>query len=150
MTLLPILLSEGFSLKVSAGDKIAAGQVIAAGSDSIHEEIIPLAHTLKLIPQKAINLLKKNLGDSITAGDVLAIKKSLLGSQKVISEFSGTLVKIDETTGDLTIRVTGDIQNLKTITAPVDGVVESCNEKEIILKTEKDAMVPVVLMASDI
>lgn len=143
MTLLPILLPEGFSLKVSAGDKITAGQVIAEGTDKIHEEVIPIAHQLKLVPKKAIGMLKKSLGDSIAVGDILAVKKSLLGSQKVISEFSGTLVKINEETGDLIVRVSSDATNIKTITAPVDGVVESCDEKQIVLKTEKQAIVAI-------
>jgi hypothetical protein len=143
MTLLPILLPEGFSLKVSAGDKITAGQVIAEGQDKIHEEIIPIAHQLKLVPKKAIGMLKKNLGDSIEVGDILAVKKSMLSSQKVISEFSGTLVKIDEETGDLTVRTNQSGGNLKTIAAPADGIVESCDEKQIVLKTEKQAIVAI-------
>jgi hypothetical protein len=141
MTLLPILLPEGFSLKVSAGDKIAAGQILAEGQGNVREEIIHLAHELKLVPQKAVGLLKKSLGDSVLTGDVLAVRKSLLSSQKIISEFSGTIIKIDETSGDLTIRISGEGQKLKTLNSPVDGTVDSCDSGKIVLKTDKETIV---------
>jgi len=140
MTLLPILLPEGFSLKVSAGDKIAAGQVLAEGQAVSQEEIIHVAHELKLVPQKAIKSLKKNLGDSIAAGDVLAAKKSLLSSKEIISEFSGIIIKIDENSGDVTVRISGGGQNLKTLNSPVDGTVDSCNNGKVVLKTDREAM----------
>jgi len=107
MTLLPVLLPEGFSLKVSTGDHITAGQVLAEGQGQAHEEIIHLAHELKLVPQKAIRALKKNLGDSVSTGEVLAAKKSLLSAREVISGFSGTIVRIDAESGDVVIRVSG-------------------------------------------
>jgi len=140
MTLLPILLPEGFDLKVSAGDKIAAGSILAEGQGGVHEEIIHLASQLKLSPQKAIEALKKNLGDSVNAGDVLAIRKSLLGSQKIISNYSGIIAKIDESSGDLIIRVNGGGTSLKTIVAPVDGIIDSCDKQKIVLKTDREAM----------
>jgi len=140
MILLPILLPEGFSLKVSVGDKIAAGQVLAEGQEKGHEEIVHLAHELKLVPQKAIKALKKNLGDSISAGEVLAVNKSLLSSAKIISEFSGIIIRVDETSGDLIIRVSGGGQNLKTLNSPVAGVVDSCDSQKVVLKTDKEVI----------
>jgi hypothetical protein len=140
MTLLPVLLPEGYNLKVSVGDNVTAGQVLAEGQGQVHEEIIHLAHELQLIPQKAIKALKKNLGDSVAAGDVLAAKKSLLSSKQIISEFSGTIAKIDAESGDLTIRVSGGEQNLKTINSPVAGIVNSCNNQKVVLKTDKEAI----------
>ncbi len=139
MTLLPILLPEGFSLKVSAGDKIAAGQILAEGQEKGKEEVIRVAHEFKLVPQKIIKTLKKNLGDSVAVGEVLAAKKSLLGSQTIISEFSGIIIKIDETSGDLIIRVSG-AGEVKTVISPTDGVVDSCTEEKIVLKTDKEAI----------
>jgi hypothetical protein len=143
MTLLPILLPEGFSLKVSTGDKIAVGQTLGEGQGSFHEITIHLAHELKLVPQRVLKTLKKNLGDSIAVGDVLAVKKSLIGSQSVLSEFSGIIIRVDEASGDLIIRTNGGEQNLKTITSPVDGVVDSCIDGRVVLKTEKHAILAV-------
>jgi hypothetical protein len=141
MTLLPILLSEGFSLKVSAGDNVAAGQVIAEGQTSIQEETLHLAHDLKLVPQKALKTLKKNLGDSVAEGEVLAAKKSLLSTKQIISKFSGIIVRIDAESGDVIIRLNSGAQNVKTILSPVAGVVESVDKEKIVLKTDKEALV---------
>jgi len=143
MTLLPILLPEGFTLKVSVGEKVTAGQVLAEGQEKTREEIIHLASALKLVPQKAIKSLKKNLGDSVSAGEVLAAKKSLLSSHKIISEFSGIIIKIDETSGDLVIRISGGGQNLKTFSSPVDGIVQSFDNGKVVLKTDKEAILAV-------
>ncbi|MGA2967717.1 MAG: hypothetical protein ABSD69_00900 [Candidatus Levyibacteriota bacterium] len=140
MTLLPILLPEGLSLKVSVGDKVAAGQILAEGAGKGHEEIIHVAHDLKLVPQKAIASLKKNLGDSVSAGEVLAFKKSLLGSKEIISEFSGIIIKLDEVSGDLVIRVSGGTQSLKAINSPVDGLVDFCDNQKVVLKTDKEVI----------
>ena len=143
MTLLPILLQEGYTLKVSAGDKVAVGQILAEGQGNFHEITIHLAHELKLVPKRVIKTLKKNLGDSVAAGDVLAVKKSLMGSQSVLSEFSGIITKVDEISGDIVIRVFGGEQNLKTIISPVEGVVDSLEDGKVILKTEKHAILAV-------
>jgi hypothetical protein len=140
MTLLPILLPEGFSIKVSAGDKVAVGQILAEGQGSFHEITIHLAHELKLVPQRVVKTLQKNLGDSVTAGDVLAVKKSLLGSHSVVSEFSGIITKVDTDSGDIVLRVNSGEQNLKTILSPVVGSIDSVEDGKIILKTDKQAM----------
>jgi hypothetical protein len=143
MTLLPILLPEGFSLKVSAGDKIAAGQILAEGQGNVHEEIIHLAHELKLVPTRAISCLRKNLGDSVNAGDVLAANKSLFSHKQIISEFSGIIIRIDGENGDVVIRVSGGAQNLKTVTSPVDGEIDSCENGKVVLKTDKQAILAI-------
>ncbi len=143
MTLLPVLLPEGYSIKVSVGDKVTAGQIIAQGQGKTQEEIIHISHELKLVPQKAVKCLKKNLGDSVTAGDILAAKKSLFSLKQIISEFSGIVVRIDEEKGDLVIRVSG-AGEIKTINSPVDGTVDSLDKGKIVLKTDKEA-----IMASD-
>jgi hypothetical protein len=140
MTLLPILLPEGFSLKVSVGDKIAAGQVLAEGQGKPQEEIIHLAQRLKLVPQKAIQSLKKNLGDSVSVGEVLAAKKSLLSSKQIISKFSGIIIRIDETSGDLVIRISGGAQTPKSLNSPVAGTVQSFDNGKVVLKTDKETI----------
>jgi hypothetical protein len=140
MTLLPVLLPEGYNAKVSVGNHITAGQVLAEGQEKAQEVIVPLAHQLKLVPQKAIKSLKKNPGDSVTVGEVLAAKKSLLSTNEVISEFSGTVVRINEETGDVVIRVSGGAQDLKTINSPVDGTVDSLANGKVVLKTDKEAI----------
>ncbi len=142
MTLLPVLLPEGYVLKVSANDKLTVGTVIAEKKGSSMEKIIHISRFFNLSPKDISKVLKKNLGDGILKGDVIAEKKGNLGVgvKKIISEFSGTIIKIDEGSGDLTIREAGEEESQETIISPVDGTVDFCNNEKIVIKTDKDAI----------
>lgn len=142
MTLLPVLLSEGFTPKVSVNDKLTAGQVIAEKKEKGIEEVIHVFQILRVPPKKIIKSLKKNLGDSVSKGDVLAVKKGRLrlGTKKIISEFSGTIVKIDEEKGDVLIHTGAGDKNLITIISPVDGTVDFCDNNKIVIKTDRQAL----------
>ena len=89
MTLLPVLLPEGYVLKVSANDKLTAGTVIAEKKSSGKEKIIHISQIFNFPAKDIKKALKKNLGDGILKGDVIAEKKGSLGmgSKKIISEF---------------------------------------------------------------
>lgn len=142
MTLLPVLLPEGFVPKVSVNDKLTAGQIIAEKKEKGIEEVIHVFQILRVPPQKIVKTLRKNLGDSVSKGDVLAIKKGRLrlGTKKIISEFSGTIVKIDEEKGDVLIHTGVGDKNLITIISPVDGIVDFCNNDKIVIKTERQTL----------
>ena len=142
MTLLPVLLPEGFTPKVSVNDKLTAGQIIAEKKEKGIEEVIHVSQILGTPFKKIIKTLRKNLGDGVSKGDILAIKKGKLGlgTKKIISEFSGTIIKIDEEKGDLLIRTGLTDGNLITIISPVDGIVEICNNNKIVIKTDRDAL----------
>jgi hypothetical protein len=142
MTLLPVLLPEGFAPKVSVNDKLTAGEIIAEKKDKGIEEVIHVFQILRIDPKKILRSLKKNLGDSVSKGDVLAIKKGRLrlGTKKIISEFSGTIVKIDEEKGDVLIHTGVGDRNLITIISPVDGIVDFCNNDKIVIKTDRQAL----------
>jgi len=142
MTLLPVLLPEGFVPKVSVNDKLTVGQIIAEKKEKGIEEVIHVFQILRVPPQKIVKTLRKNLGDSVSKGDVLAIKKGRLrlGTKKIISEFSGTIVKIDEEKGDVLIHTGVGDKNLISIISPVDGIVDFCNNDKIVIKTERHVL----------
>ncbi len=142
MTLLPILLPSGFNSKVAVKDKITAGQIIAEKKEELTDEIIYLAKDLKIPPKKITKALKKNLGDRINRGEIVAAKKGSLGmgGKKIISEFSGTINKIDEEKGEIWVRVLAKSDNPENILSPVDAVVDLCDNEKIVLKTEKPAI----------
>jgi len=142
MTLLPVLLPEGYVLKVSANDKLTAGQTIAEKRMNGIEKVIHLSQIFNLSPKDILKVLKKNLGDGILKGDILAEKKNGLGvgSKKIISEFSGTIIRIDEGSGDLIIREAGQEEKVETLISPVDGMVDVCDNEKILIKTNKDAI----------
>jgi hypothetical protein len=139
MTLLPILLPKGYKPKVAVGQKITAGKALAQKLTGSKDEVVHLAKDLGISPKAAIKSLKKTLGSRFEKGDIIAIKKKFgLGKKQIISEFSGTLVKIEEDTGDLFVRIASDEEALgEPIISPVDGIVDFCDNEKIVLKTEK-------------
>jgi hypothetical protein len=144
MTLLPVLLPEGYVAKVSVGDKLTVGETIAEKKGtSSSDKSLQVTAFLNTPPKNIFKVLKKHLGDGILQGDVLAEQKGMLGvgSKKFISEFSGTITKIDESTGEIFIRVAGETENAQTIISPVDGIVDICNNEKIVIKTDKQAVV---------
>jgi hypothetical protein len=144
MTLLPVLLPEGFISKVAVNDKLAVGQIIAEKKNT-PENLINVAFYFNVPYQDISKLLKKNLGDAVLEGDILAEKKGDLGkpSKKLISQFSGTITKIDKTNGDVGIRGSLEKEALETIISPVEGIVDFCNNEKIVIKTDKDAILAI-------
>jgi len=144
MTLLPVLLPEGFISKVAVNDKLAVGQIIAEKKNT-PENLINVAFYFNVPYQDIQKLLKKNLGDAVLEGDILAEKKGDLGkpSKKLISQFSGTITKIDKTNGDVGIRGSLEKEALETIISPVEGIVDFCNNEKIVIKTDKDAILAI-------
>ncbi len=143
MTLLPVVLPEGFAPKVSVNDKLTAGDIIAEKKGKGAEEAVNVSQILKDSPKKMTKFFKKNLGDSVSKGEIIAVKKGTLGfgTKKIISEFSGTVVKIDTETGNVVIHVTGGQDSLQKLISPVDGTVDFCDNEKIVIKTEKDALI---------
>jgi len=142
MTLLPVLLPEGYVAKVSANEKIAVGTVLAEKKSGAREKVIHISSVFNLTPKDIQKVLKKHLGDGILKGDIIAEKKGGLGvgSKRIISEFSGTIIRIDEENGDLIVRESGEETSAETLVSPVDGIVDSCDNEKIVIKTDKNAI----------
>jgi hypothetical protein len=140
MTQLPIVLPEGFTPKVSVSDKVTPETVIAE-KKSGKTEIINL-FSFGIPKNDLQKYLKKNIGDSINEGDVVAIKSGKLGvgAKKVISKFSGTITKIDEDSGEIYIR-SGVDQSTENMFSPVVGIVDFCNNEKIVIKTDKETVI---------
>ena len=138
MTLLPVVLPEGFAPKVSVNDKLTAGDIIAEKKGKGAEEAVNVSQILKDSPKKMTKFFKKNLGDSVSKGEIIAVKKGTLGfgTKKIIREFSGTVVKIDTETGNVVIHVTGGQDSLQKLISPVDGTVDFCDNEKIVIKTQ--------------
>lgn len=144
MTSLPIPLPDGFTPLVSAGDIIKAKQPIAEKKSSAHTVTISIPEELGIPPQKAGKTIRKNPGDSLEPGDVIAVKAGFLGmgEQKVLSSVSGKILTYERRSGELTIAV-GDDESTKTelYHSPVDGKVTLCDNDKIVVETEKDGIV---------
>ena len=135
---LPISLPNGYTLKTSENAAVKTGDILAerpVGKDII----VPLAEKFGINPKKVMATLKKGLGDKVEAGDILAEKKGMIKVKRAISQLEGTVLKLEEDTGNLYIRTdsTGEIETLKS---PVDGKVTFCDNEKVVLETEKRAL----------
>lgn len=138
MTLLPVNLPIGFVAKVSAGEKVKAGDVIAYKKE-FTEEVIHLSKDYGIDLSKNPNALKKGLGDRVDEKTLLATKKKLLKGKKIFSPFQGTIVKIDNDRGDIYIKTNLEGEG-QSLFSPVDGTVDFCDNEKIVIKTEKDVI----------
>lgn len=138
MALLPILLPKGFNPKISVGNIVSSGDLLASKNTG-KEEVIFLAESLGISPSKVLRCLKKHLGDMVDKGEILAEKKKMVGAKKFISPFSGTITRLEESTGRLYI-LTQNEESIETINSPVDGKVTFCDNNKIVLETEKEAI----------
>ncbi len=136
MISLPIPLPKGYVCIVDTGDRIETGQILAQTSGP-NEELVNVPEHLDVSLSKAPKYILKNPGDSITEGDVIAIRKNFFGKTKaaIISEVAGTVIRYERNTGNLVV-TTGETENKGDVISPVDGMVELCNNKEIVIHTD--------------
>lgn len=141
MTTLPIQLAHGTSSKVNPGDSVIAGQKIAERSSQT-DYIINLVNEFSFPSEKVRKLLKVKPGDQVRPGDILAVKKNLLGLSEVriISKVSGTFSRYERDTGNLVIALDTE-KSIEDIVSPVDGIVQMCDNNKIIIGTEKDVFI---------
>lgn len=149
MTSLPVLLPPGFLPRVTKGDHVAPGTILAT-LDRASEVRIDIPSVLQLPKRRVGSLLKKKPGDRVQKGDVIAVKRKLLGMKEdvIISSVEGTVLQFDREKGQLTLLSTRgeesggsrDHQSLEHIVSPIDGVVEVCDNDKILLSTDKDVL----------
>lgn len=140
--LLPIQVPEGFQVIVSSKDKVEVGQVVAKKDSQVKEQIIEVAKEAGVQPSKVIKILTKSLGERVSQGDIVALKKGAIGIKKtkVYSPCDGTLVKLEEDTGNLIVKATVKLEKEETIESPVTGEIESVEDGKILVKTDKNAI----------
>ncbi|MEK7571282.1 MAG: hypothetical protein AAB553_03325 [Patescibacteria group bacterium] len=141
MTALPVPLPPGFSPKVHSHDSVTVGMVIAQKTARV-EEVVNVAGELQIPLSQVKKVLKKNPGDMVAVGDIVALKKSWFGLKKraIVSTIDGIVLRYERGTGNLFVR-TGGLGESKEIVSPVDGVVSLCDNKQIVIKTDKNVLV---------
>lgn len=137
MTTLPIPLPQGFSVIVSPGDEVSAGQVIAHKLAPV-EQIVNIPESLSISLSQVKKVMKKSPGDKVMPGDVIAVKKNFFGKQQasIISSIEGTVSRYERSTGNLAIR-TDEKETANELISPVAGTIDLCNNKEIVIRTDK-------------
>ncbi len=136
MVSLPIPLPKDATVFVKQGEAVNKGQLLAK-QEASDEHVIHVAQVLHVAPHKVEGLLLRRPGDSLEKGDVIATKKKSMGFSKVklLSNISGMITRLDSETGDLTVG--GEIGETKEIISPIDGVVQMCNNEQIVIDTNE-------------
>lgn len=140
MTSLPIILSEGFIPVIKEGDTVTIGTVLAK-KDAKDHEVLNVAEILVLPTEDAIKTLKKNPGEKIAKGEILAEKKGFLKSDKITSTVDGVILRVERDTGNVAIQLDTTHTGTTDILSPIDGTVVVCDNEKIVLATDKDVIV---------
>jgi hypothetical protein len=85
-------------LAVKVGDKVDFNSPLYKSKEKAQERI-EVAELLRIHPKKIFQHLKKNVGDTIVIGDLLAEKKSFFSDKKVTSHIEGMIVEVDHIEG---------------------------------------------------
>jgi hypothetical protein len=139
MTSVPVFLSEGFVPVVSVGNPVQVGHPLARRA-GVREEVISIPTNLAVPLSKAKRTIRKSPGESVSIGDVLAVKKTFLGLNTVLlrSKIAGVVLRYERDTGNLVLRIeNGSVAG--ELLSPVDGVVAVCDNGKIVINTDKQA-----------
>ncbi len=85
-------------LAIKVGDIVGFSTPLYKTKD-VSEERIAVADLLAIHPKKIFQHLKKNVGDTVTQGDIIATKESFFSHKKIVSHLKGVITEIDHIEG---------------------------------------------------
>ncbi|MBI3980436.1 hypothetical protein HY345_00365 [Candidatus Microgenomates bacterium] len=116
---------------VSENQEVSVGEVLAE-NERFFTATINLAQELKVDPKQVSKYLVKKIGDQISQGQVLVVKKGLFEKQTIRAKVSGIIKSLDQDTGLLTVITKSEMNRLLS---PLKAtVVKIENEKVITLE----------------
>ena len=142
MSQITIKLESDWTVNTHIGDVLTFDTKIAevAHTPSISENI-PIAEILRFKPSKIFKHLKKNIGDKIYKGDILATKDGIFSTKKYIADSDGMLTGINHHIGEITLEKSTYDSNISSICALVDGSVASIDQKSLEIKVGKTIVI---------
>jgi len=118
---------------VRVGMKVDFSTPLYKGEERLSTRI-EVTNTLSVHPKEIFTFLKKNVGDIVQKGELLAQKKSFFSTHNVISDSSGEITEIDHIDGVVLIESEVDT---RTETCWFTGEVSSVTKGHISLKIGK-------------
>ena len=122
-TTIKLPISSSSKILVNIGDNIGPDTTLAETEIAASEKTIQLAYLLHVNASHIAKYLKKNLGDSIKSGEILAEKKGLFSSSKINSPHDGKIKEIDLKKGTLTLFSYSASSDITKTTVPFSGRV---------------------------
>lgn len=124
-------------LAIKVGDIVGFTTPLYKTKD-ISEERIAVADLLAIHPKKIFQHLKKNVGDTVSQGDIIATKESLFSHKKIVSHLSGIITEVDHIEGVVLVETQKD--GLKEL-CWFAGEVQEVEKKAIKIKIGKHQVV---------
>lgn len=102
---------------------------------SVEDVKLPIAASLGFPPDKIFIYLHKFVGDTVSRGEVIAERKSVMSSKQYVSEHNGTIKEVNHYDGSVTVTVhKGESYEEACY---FKGVVEECQGSAIVLKVSR-------------
>lgn len=138
MISLPVLLPNGFIPLVTNGETVTAGQPLAQKVTK-HEQVVNIVKQLAIPLAKVKKVLKKNPGDMVEVGDIIAVNKGFLGlsHHSIKSRVEGKVTRYERDTGNLIIQTAAATRS-ENLVSPVDGTISLCDNEKIVINTDKN------------
>lgn len=138
MAQISITLPPGSTVKVHVGDVVTFDTVVAQTTQApTMTQTIPIADSLKFNPTKVFKHLKKNIGDKIYKGDIIATKDAVFATKKFIADADGILTGVNHHSGEITIEHTSGDASEGVLLALAQGTVASVESDAIVCKVAK-------------
>ena len=136
--ILEIAIDPEKKLVIKIGDKVGFDTPLYKNKEKA-EERIEVATLLSIHPKKIFHHLKKNVGDIVTVGDLLAEKKSFFSDKKITSHIEGIITEVDHIEGVVLIETQKDTSFEYCYFA---GHVVEITKKHIQVKIGKHVQLP--------
>lgn len=117
---------------IKVGQMVIKGDVIIKRRH-LEVDIINISKLLKIAPDKITRYLKVRIDQTVKAGDILAVKKSILAQQTVKTPVAGVIGRIDEKIGTVDIRRD---QTGKDLVIDYTGRVKEVEPKRIVIEVK--------------
>jgi hypothetical protein len=108
--ILDIPIDSEKKLAIKVGDQVDFSTPLYKSKEKA-EERIEVAQLLSIHPKKIFHHLKKNVGDMVVSGDLLAEKKSFFSDKKVTSHIEGIITEVDHIEGVILIETQKETQS---------------------------------------
>lgn len=122
------------TLSIAKNQEVSPHDILGSSLINPGFTVINLSKELKLSPEQAIKTLQKNANVPIYKGELLAKKKSLFGSQAILSPTDCMIESVNHSTGELTLKL---LPKQIPLLSGVFGIVDEINTLtgEVYIKT---------------
>jgi len=131
--LIEIPFDQGRTLAVKAGMTVTFDTPLYTNTTA-SEERLEIASLLAIHPQKIFTHLKKNVGDTVKKGELIAEKKTFFNKKNVLSDLDGVITEVDHIEGVVLVQTE---QETSTQTCWFAGTIQSVSKTHLTLKIAK-------------